>query len=292
MASPLIHADGHVLAALDASPAAAGVADLAAWAATRLEAPLDLLHAIERTASLPMDADLSGSLSLGSQDALLVQLAALDEQRSRVAQQHGRALLQDAQAHIAQATGITAQMLHRHGTLVDNLLELEAGVRLFVLGKRGQHAQGAGDHLGSTLERVLRTVHRPVLIAMPVFRPIERFVLTFDGSATTRRCVALVCASPLLRGAQCTLVTAGAAQDFDQAVVDHAMNDLTTAGFTTSHDIVPGHAEDVIAHAVGAESADLLVMGAYGHSRIRRMIVGSTTTAVLRTCEVPVLLLR
>lgn len=42
-----------------------------------------------------------------------------------------------------------------------------------------------------------------------------------------------------------------------------------------------------------AEAAvDLLVMGAYGHSRIRNLIVGSTTTAMLRSCQIPVLLLR
>ncbi|MEO6054349.1 MAG: universal stress protein, partial [Chthoniobacterales bacterium] len=36
----------------------------------------------------------------------------------------------------------------------------------------------------------------------------------------------------------------------------------------------------------------LLVMGAYGHSRIRQLMVGSTTTAMVRTCQVPVLMFR
>jgi nucleotide-binding universal stress UspA family protein len=34
------------------------------------------------------------------------------------------------------------------------------------------------------------------------------------------------------------------------------------------------------------------VMGAYGHSRIRQFIVGSTTTTLLRSSDVPVLILR
>jgi nucleotide-binding universal stress UspA family protein len=38
--------------------------------------------------------------------------------------------------------------------------------------------------------------------------------------------------------------------------------------------------------------AGLLVMGAYGHSRIRHLIIGSTTTTLLRTSPVPVLILR
>lgn len=55
---------------------------------------------------------------------------------------------------------------------------------------------------------------------------------------------------------------------------------------------MPGQAETMIAHDVEAYGVDLLVMGAYGHSRIRSMILGSTTTALLRSCKVKVLLLR
>jgi nucleotide-binding universal stress UspA family protein len=33
-------------------------------------------------------------------------------------------------------------------------------------------------------------------------------------------------------------------------------------------------------------------MGAYGHSRIRTLIIGSTTTEVIRSCLIPVLLFR
>ncbi|MBL4609320.1 MAG: universal stress protein, partial [Pseudomonas sp.] len=41
-----------------------------------------------------------------------------------------------------------------------------------------------------------------------------------------------------------------------------------------------------------AHDIDLLVMGAYGHSRIRQFFVGSTTTNILQKTSRPVLLLR
>ena len=44
--------------------------------------------------------------------------------------------------------------------------------------------------------------------------------------------------------------------------------------------------------ALKSQGAALLVMGAYGHSRIRQLIVGSTTTTLLRVSELPVLILR
>jgi nucleotide-binding universal stress UspA family protein len=35
-----------------------------------------------------------------------------------------------------------------------------------------------------------------------------------------------------------------------------------------------------------------MIMGAYGHSRIRHLLIGSTTTAMLRRSTIPLLLLR
>jgi len=43
---------------------------------------------------------------------------------------------------------------------------------------------------------------------------------------------------------------------------------------------------------VAGNAINLLVMGAYGHSRIRYLIIGSTTTEMIRTCKIPVLLFR
>ena len=40
------------------------------------------------------------------------------------------------------------------------------------------------------------------------------------------------------------------------------------------------------------ESCDLIIMGAFGHSRMRELFVGSTTDGILRAAEIPVLLFR
>jgi nucleotide-binding universal stress UspA family protein len=63
-------------------------------------------------------------------------------------------------------------------------------------------------------------------------------------------------------------------------------------GFEVTLAAVPGEPEQALPALVQSEGAGLLVMGAYGHSRIRQLIVGSTTTTLLRLSEVPVLILR
>jgi len=47
--------------------------------------------------------------------------------------------------------------------------------------------------------------------------------------------------------------------------------------------------ELLLSHAADLD-ADLLVMGAYGHSRMRELMLGGVTAALLRSMTVPVLM--
>lgn len=56
--------------------------------------------------------------------------------------------------------------------------------------------------------------------------------------------------------------------------------------------VVPGEPETALADYALHHGLELLVIGAYGHSRIRHLIVGSTTTILLRTSSLAVLVMR
>ena len=166
-----------------------------------------------------------------------------------------------------------------------------------MLGKRGGHApsdQGQLDvaPLGDHLERVVRAVQRPLLVASREFRPIQRVLIAFDGSPTTRKGLQMVAASPLFRGGDIHVVAAGSTEDAGRRELPWADQVLVDGGFQPQASGIEGDAEAVLCEYIRDQRIDLLVMGAYGHSRIRDLIVGSTTTAMLRSCHVPVLLLR
>ena len=292
MTTPLIHTEGRVLAAIDHSTYTESVARHAGWAAARLGAPLELLHVLDRHPEAAPVADYSGNLELGEQERLLSELAQLDERRSALAQEQGRLLLKEAKGFAAEMGATGADTRQRHGGLVDTLTEQEPGVRLFVLGKRGSHADFARGHLGGNLERVVRAVHRPLLVASRAFRPIRRVLVAFDGSATTRKGIEMIAASPLFRGLEVRILMAGKDGETPRSQLHWAKDVLAVAGFEVAASLRDGQPDSAIADAVREEGIDLLVMGAYGHSRIRQLIVGSTTTTMLRTCPIPVLLLR
>ena len=272
-----------ILTLLDGSAYSESVCHHTAWIAGRLGAEVEALHVLgRREGAAP--SDLSGTLRLGARSALLQELATLDESRARLAQARGHAILEDAKAILERdgVAGVTTRL--RRGDLLEAVRALEPEIRAITLGKRGEGADFASGHLGSNLERIVRSTRVPVFVAARDFRPITSVLLAYDGSASARVAVDRMAASPVFKG---LAVTAGIREDVDQVV-----QRLSGAGMTAEGRVLPGSPEEVLAQVMTDAGADLLVMGAYGHSRIRALIIGSTTTALIQTVRAPVLLYR
>ncbi|GHC18006.1 universal stress protein [Aidingimonas halophila] len=280
-----------VMAAIDGSQFSEGVCDYAAWASLALETPLTFVHVVDNHPQTA-DADLSGNIGLGAREHLLEELAQLDEQRAKVAQEQGRLMLKAAKERAIEDGVAEPGIRQRNGTLVETLADLEKETRLLVLGKRGETAYRASEHLGSNLERVVRTLHRPILMVPDTFSRPRQALIAFDGSKTTRKGVEMVAKSPLFRGVACHVVIVGAETGDNRSQLDWAVSTLRDAGLEAEGAICAGEVEETLRNYQAANDIDLLVMGAYGHSRIRHLLVGSTTTSMMRHASVPVLLLR
>lgn len=282
----------NILACTDGSTYAASVYDHAAWAARQLGASIHVLHLVDPHHETTEAANLSGAIGLGAKSALLEELVQLEATKARLAHAKGRALLEAARAHFA-AAGIEHVVAdQKHGALADSIETYEAEADLVVLGKRGENHALDFKHLGSNLERVVRTCRHPVLAAARVFKPIRRALIAYDAGGATERAVDFIATSPLLRGVALHLLAVGSGDARISSGLAAARQKLTAAGFEVTTEIASGHADEVIAAAVKRDGFHLLVMGAYGHTRIRQLIIGSTTATLLRTCAVPALLFR
>jgi nucleotide-binding universal stress UspA family protein len=281
-----------LVALVDGSLYSHSVCDLAAWIARREEAAIEVLHVIGRRQAEGGAANLSGSIALGARTMLLKELSELDEQMAKVAATRGRAILEDASARLAEAGAGEVSTRLRTGDLVDTLEESEADAQAIVLGKRGEAADFARMHLGSNLERVVRSARKPVYVAARAFRPIKRVLIAFDGGPSSLKAVDHVARSKVFAGLDIQLLTVGADTDETRTRLRRAAETLAGGGHTAHIDVVAGQPETAIANVVEEQGIDLLVMGAYGHSRIRSLIIGSTTTEMVRSCKIPVLLLR
>jgi len=199
----------------------------------------------------------------------------------------------DAAKARAEAAGVNSvDERLRHGELVETLAELEEETRLLVLGKRGFSSADAHGHIGLHVERVIRTLHKPILLTQQIYTEPKSIMLAYDGSATALKGLEMLAASPLGKGLPVHLVMAGANTAATEAQMASAATILRNAGFDTAVGIVGGEPESVLHQYQQQHNIDLLVMGAYGHSRIRQFIVGSTTTAMISRAKCSLLILR
>lgn len=279
-----------LIALVDGSTYSRSVCDHAAWIAKHANLSVEVMHVLGRREG-GGGSDLSGSISLGARSALLDQLAQLDEQRAKLAVQRGRAILEDAKA-ILEEDGVKASEQLRHGDLVEALSEKEGEAEMIVVGKRGEAADFARGHLGSNLERVMRASRKPLFVASRAFQQIEKVLVAYDGSASAMRAVDYIARSPLYAGRQMKVVTAGTESPAVAKGLADAKAMLAAAGLEVGTEILSGPPEEALGRLVDEAGFHHLVMGASGHSRLRNLFVGSTSLEMIRTCKVPVLLVR
>ena len=279
-----------LVALVDGSIYSKSVCENAAWLARRAGTPVEVLHVLGRR-DVPV-TDLSGSIALGARSALLADLAELDERRAKLSQQKGRAILEDAKAILTEGGVADVSTRLMNGDIVETLGDFEADAELIVIGKRGEGADFAKMHLGSNLERVVRSSKRPVFVAARGFSEIGSVLVAFDGGPSAMKAVDYIATSPVFAGVSIRLLTVGNESAEAAAKLESARARLAAAGLEVTAGIQPGQPETVIADIVEQGGVDLLVMGAYGHSRIRSLFIGSTTSEMIRSCKIPVLLFR
>lgn len=282
----------YILACVDGSTYTDSVFAHAAWASRRLDAPVRALHVQPPSSDHAAPTDLSGAIGLGARSTLLDNLSRMDEERGKLDQQRGKLILDHAKEELTALGVNNVQTMQRRGSLVDSITEMASSTQMNVLGKRGENADFASGHLGSNLERVVRAAHKPVLVSSRAFSPIERFVIAYDGGRSTRKAVDYVAASPLFQGLECHLLKIAADNEGNRHNLESAANLLRESGFSVQTCLTQGHADDVLADYVASNDMNMLIMGAYGHSHIRTMIIGSTTSNMLRSCPIPVLMFR
>ncbi len=282
----------NLMAFIDGSIYAKSVCDHAAWLAGRTGAAVELIHVLGRHGVSSEPENLSGNIGLGARTALLEELAELDAKRAQLSQKRGRAILDDAKQRLSDAgvSDVTTKL--RLDDLVEMVEDQESQADMIVIGKRGGGADFNKMHLGSNLERVVRSSHRPVLVTSRAFKPIRRFLIAFDGGPSVIKAIEEIAGNQIFADLDCELLGVGEATPESTRQMDASASLLRDAGYQVKTRFASGQPETVIIHEVENDAYDLMIMGAYGHSRIRNLIIGSTTTEMIRSCKIPVLLFR
>ena len=277
-----------ILLCTDGSAYSEVCCEYGSWVLSQLpEASLDILYVSDlRQYEVPLIADLSGSLGIQPYQSILSQLEDLEEKKAVTLLGAARSVFEKA------GLGDRISTHHTTGFLVDSLKEFEAPYDLIMLGKRGETSELAKEHIGSTIERVVRSSKKPCLVTSRAFNPVEKVALAFDGGESCYKALNYIISSHLFGGREIHLVsvTDDKGEAFARSHLDKGEKLLKDAGLNPVSKLLPGIPEDVISSYVENEGISMLLMGAYGHSRIRQFLIGSTTTEMIRRCHVQIML--
>ncbi len=280
--------NNYILGCIDGASLTTAVCDYSAWLSEKTGAPVKLLHNLEHRPQAPL-ADLSGSIGLGSQEELLVELIKVEQHRSRLLMEKGKLML-DAARQRVEADGVSdVDTWQRHGSLQETLVEHEQDIRVLVMGVRGdEHREG---QLGAHLETVIRALHKPVLVVNKAFTKPQRVMLAYDGQEAARKALDMMLNSALFKDIPCHLVYVGE-ERLGESLLLEASGLLSKADIVHTTVCLQGRGEDVLCQYQVDNDIDMTVMGAYSHHPLRGMLLGSFTAKMLQKNRQPLLLLR
>lgn len=136
---------------------------------------------------------------------------------------------------------------------------------------------------------------RPLLLVPPGTArlvPVTRAMVAWDGSARAAR--ALHDALPLLHGAEVDLLSITGEKDLSGALDGEALVPWLArhgvAARTRLRTVTGGAVAEALQAHLEETAAELLVMGAFVHARLRQAILGGVTRAILERTPVPTLL--
>ena len=240
--------------------------------------------ALESTISTYIGIDIPTSLS--------------DAQKKLVQEAAESAVTKFAKAAESEGVSCTAKIVPCSATKAPAVLAFHARhADIAFLGQPNPESEAA-HFMESLLEGVLFASGRPVYIVPYIGRPDVKFrkaVIAWDGGKKAVR--AVNDAIPLLQGrgeAEVLVINPESRKEAhgDNPGADIAAH-LQRHGVDTKVVIQP-HAEispgTVILNYLSDSGADLLIMGAFGHSRLREKAFGGATDTILHQMTTPVLM--
>ncbi len=185
---------------------------------------------------------------------------------------------------------VTAGFTQEIGNLSANLIKVGRLADLVCVLRQNENGNADWDIL---VEAALIDSGKPVLLAPSKkhMRPIQSIAIAWNGSQEAARAVSF--AMPVLEAAENVTVIAGTDEDFSRTDVSAFADSLKWHGINATTKLFKAKGPDLakrIQNTARKADAQLLVIGAYSHNRLRQFVFGGVTDELLKAGEMPVLM--
>jgi nucleotide-binding universal stress UspA family protein len=275
-----------ILIPTDGSDHSKAALEYGIYVAKRLGAQVTGLHVVDtRLIQGPVFTDISGSIGLPPYQEFLPSIrSGLDER--------AEGILKAFRTRCEEA-GFKPETLKSMGLIDETIINEGKQADLIVLARRGENFHlTAGGILGSTAESVVRKSGRHVMVTPESFKEIESMGLAYDGSMPAENALKLAVKLSDVAFWPLTILVITDDHELEANIIRKLDDFLEPLKIDSEIIILRGKEEREIIKFIQEGSIELMVMGAYGHNRLREFILGSTTSHVIRKSSVPVLLTR
>jgi nucleotide-binding universal stress UspA family protein len=190
-----------------------------------------------------------------------------------------------------QKAGLRFDSGKLEGSPVELICDLARQVDLVIMGARGDYARWGDRLLGATVEAVSRQIQTPLMIVEKSYVPFQMLICAYDRSESATQ--ALKLSAYLARELKMPLEVVSIHDDENErtTVLNEARKYLQPYQIVMSFRPEGGDPATVLTQVTEkSQQPAALLMGSYGHSRIREAIIGSTTVQVMRKAVKPIIL--
>ncbi len=163
-------------------------------------------------------------------------------------------------------------------------------VDLLIIGARGEFAKWGSKLIGSTLDAVLRQFNKPIFITPQKFEDLSKLLIAYDGSDKANKALQLAAFMAKKLQSALAILSVGDSPQIQNRYLNEAKTYLEPYELAAETIGSSGSPEKEILRVAKDNLCNLIIMGAFGHSRIREAILGSTTEHVMRNSTIPLLL--
>ncbi|WP_173911012.1 universal stress protein [Acinetobacter sp. Marseille-Q1618] len=277
-----------VIACIDSSPCINALAEAAAWIAQKTNRELVLLQVLDYYPASYHLGEISGVIGFESNAMLLKELAELEQKQSDLALDYSNNLLKHISEMIQQKYGITPSHIQEKGDFLEQSFNVLREDDFVVIGRVGERSAEKNKTIGSNVENFIRGAKCTVLTVGETFKAPTRFIFAYEYSETCQKMLERVAKSDLLRQLQCHLLYVG---DHPE-ILNEPANRLKEAGLDVVIEYRYGDVADNILDYQNQHQIQLIVLGAFSHSKIHQFFLGSVTTSIFRSANVPLLVVK
>ncbi|MEJ5173567.1 MAG: universal stress protein [Hydrogenothermaceae bacterium] len=279
---------GRILVGIDGSKASKIASEYGFYLSKSLKRPVIGINIVDiRLLEGPFMADIAGGLGFTTYADFTVKIREILEERSQTILDEFTAECRQAQADcsIAQAYGIPDY----------EIVQMADPEDLIIVGKKGEHSEIIKSLIGSTAEKVARKSVCPVMITpMKEFKPITNILVCFDGREKSVH--GLDFAKHLSEKLNTNIKVISVFEDMvkdSEKVKEFKERVKTIVEKDVEFIDKYGLAEEQIENFIKSDKdIDLVVLGAYGDSYVKEIILGSTTSYITAISPVPVILVK